>query len=145
MSRPVYQFKTLLPSRSSLNSPASRQPSLKFATLIFVSFLVCVWIGVILLTNGLTIGGVPTPIIVSFIQDETARSAYFKGDSKKLHDRLQDMGVEEQIKAFYRPQIADEVQLDQYIHQLLYNRTGHVGDAYKVNSQGILVLKKKAK
>jgi hypothetical protein len=85
------------------------------------------------------------PIIVSFIQDETARSAYFKGDSKKLHDRLQDMGVEEQIKAFYRPQIGDEVQLDQYIHQLLYNRTGHVGDAYKVNSQGILVLKKKAK
>jgi hypothetical protein len=145
MSRPVFQLKTLLPSRYSLNSPASRQPSLKVATLIFVSFLVCVWIGVILLTNGLTIGGVPAPIIVSFIQDETARSAYFKGDSKKLHDRLQDMGVEEKIKAFYRPQIGDEVQLDQYIHQLLYNRTGHVGDAYKVNSQGILVLKKKAK
>ena len=145
MSRPVFQLKTLLPSQHSLNSPASRQPSLKVATLIFVSFLVCVWIGVILLTNGLTIGGAPTPIIVSFIQDETARSAYFKGDSKKLHDRLQDMGVEEQIKAFYRPQIGDEVQLDQYIHQLLYNRTGHVGDAYKVNSQRILVLKKKAK
>jgi len=145
MSRPVFQLKTLLPSRCSLNSPTSRQTSLKVATLIFVSFLVCVWIGVILLTNGLTIGGVPAPIIVSFIQDETARSAYFKGDSKKLHDRLQDMGVEEQIKAFYRPQIGDEVQLDQYIHQLLYNRTGHVGNAYKVNSKAILVLKKKAK
>lgn len=144
MIRPVFQLKTLLPSQHSLNSPASPQPSLKVTTLIFVSFLVCVWIGVILLTNGLTIGGVPTPIIVSFIQDETARSAYFKGDSRKLHDRLQDMGVEEKIKAFYRPQIGDEVQLDQYIHQLLYNRTGHVGDAYKVNSQGILVLKKKA-
>jgi hypothetical protein len=77
MSRPVFQLKTLLPSEHSLNSPASRQPSLKVATLIFVSFLVCVWIGVILLTNGLTIGGVPTPIIVSFIQDETARSALF--------------------------------------------------------------------
>ena len=145
MSRPVFQLKTLLPSRYSLNSPASRQPSLKVATLIFVFFLVCVWFGVILLTNGLTIGGVPAPIIVSFIQDETARSAYFRGDSRKLHDRLQDMGVEEKIKAFYQPQIPDEVQLDQYIHQLLYNRTGHVGDAYKVNSRRILVLKKKAK
>lgn len=71
------------------------------------------WIGGRILTGFLTIGGVPAPIMVSFIQDETARSAYLRGDSKKLHDRLQDMGVEEQIKAFYRSQIADEVQLDQ--------------------------------
>lgn len=145
MSRPIFQLKTVFPSRYSLNSSASRQPSLKVATLIFVSFLVCVWVGVIILTGFLTIGGVPAPIVVSFIQDETARSAYFRGDSKKLHDRLQDMGVEEKVKAFYRPQIPDEVQLDQYIHQLLYNRTGHVGDAYQVNSQGILVLRKKVK
>ena len=104
--------------------------------------LLNVWLGVVLLTKGpLTIGGVPIPIIISFLQDETARDAYFQGDNKKLHDRLQAMGIEERIKAFYRPQIRDEVKLDQYIHQLMYDRTGYVGASYQVNSQGVLVLK----
>ena len=98
-----------------------------------------------LLTKGyLAIGGVPTPIIMSFLQDETARNAYFQGDGKKFHARLQEMGIEDKIKAYYRPQIPNEAKLDQYTHQILYDRTGYLGENYRVN-QGILVLKKKAK
>lgn len=114
------------------------------ATIIYLSLLLCVLISVLLFTNGpFTIGGVPTPIIMSFLQDETARDAFFESDNKKLHDRLQAMGIEERVKAFYRPQIPDEAKLDQHIHQILYDRTGYVGIAYKVNSEGILVLKQR--
>ncbi|NER25996.1 MAG: hypothetical protein F6J96_35965, partial [Symploca sp. SIO1C2] len=49
------------------------------------------------------------------------------------------------IKAFYRPRIQDETQLDQHIHQILYDRVGYVGDAYQVNSEGVLVLKESKK
>lgn len=91
-----------------------------------------------------TIGGVPTSIIIDSLKDETARSALLQRDSRKLHDRLEVMGVEARIKAFYRPQIPNEVKLDQHIHQLLYDRTGYVGDAYQVNSQGVLTLRESA-
>lgn len=123
---------------------STRKASLVTMALIYLPISLCAWIWFIILTQGhLTIGGVPTPIIMSFLQDETARNAYFAGDKRKLHDRLQDMGVEEQIKAYYRPQFeGDEAKLDQHIHQLLYDRTGYVGTAYRVNSQGVLVLKK---
>lgn len=67
------------------------------------------------------------------------------GDNKQLHSRLEILGIEEEIKDYYRPQITDEVQLDQYIHQLLYDRTGYVGYNYRVNSQGILILRKSGK
>ena len=45
------------------------------------------------------------------------------------------------MKNFYRPQIPDEAKLDQHIHQILYERTGYVGEQYRVNAQGFLVLK----
>lgn len=125
--------------------PALKRASWWVAVLICFSVLLSVGIGVVLLTNErATIGGVPVSIIMDFLRDETARSAYFQGDRQKLHDRLEAMGVEEEIKAFYRPQIRNEARLDRYIHQLLYNRTGHVGDAYQVNSQGVLTLKEPA-
>ncbi len=41
----------------------------------------------------------------------------------------------------YRDQISDENELDRYIHQIFYENTGYVGQAYKVNSQGQLVAK----
>ncbi len=97
--------------------------------------------GAMLATNSAMISGVPVSIIVDFLADETARNAYFKRDRRGLHDRLQAMGVEEEIKAFYRPKIRDEVKLDQYIHQIFYNNVGYVGDRYYVNSQGTLTLK----
>jgi hypothetical protein len=92
-------------------------------------------------TGRLTLGGVPVPIILTFLQDGKALNAYLDGDSKRLHARLGDMGIEEAMKDFYRTQIPNEAELDQHIHQLLYERTGYVGTAYRVNAEGVLVLK----
>jgi hypothetical protein len=89
-----------------------------------------------------TIQGVPVSVVLHFLRDDTARNAYFSGDKQQLHDRLDRMGIEEEVKAFYRPKIQDEAELDQYIHQLLYNSTGYVGIAYEVNAKGILIPKK---
>ncbi len=91
--------------------------------------------------NRLVFKGVPVSIIVDFLLDETARSAYFRGNKQLLHDRLGEMGVEEKVKDFYRPQGLDEQQLDQHIHQIFYDNTGYVGTAYRVNLDGILVRK----
>jgi hypothetical protein len=88
----------------------------------------------------LTYKGVPVKILVQFIEDPIARKFYFAGQKKALHNRLKEMDVEEQIKDFYRPQIQDEQQLDQYIHQLLYDNTGYVGASYIVDGQGKLVI-----
>lgn len=88
----------------------------------------------------LTVQGVPIGIIFKFLQDGQAREAYFSDDKQGLHTRLQELDVEEEIKAFYRPQIPDEVQLDQHIHQIFYDTAGYVGKAYRVNAQGTLVL-----
>lgn len=89
----------------------------------------------------MTISGVPVLIILKVLGDGTARITFLKSNKREFHDRLQELGIEEKIKAFYRPKIHDEVKLDQYIHQLFYDGTGYVGDAYYVNSQGILALK----
>ena len=113
------------------------------------STLLKVGAGVILLTvlttifigPSLTIQGVPVSIIVKFLQDQPARDAYFSENKQDLHNRLQELKVEEEIKAFYRPKIRNEVELDQHIHQIFYEATGYVGKAYKVNAQGTLVLK----
>lgn len=141
MDKPTLRQSRIQLNQHSFNS-RTRRMALLLKTTSYMALLLCIWIWVVLLTTGdLTIGGVPAPIIVSFLQDEVARDAYFQGDGKKLHARLEEMGVEEKIKAYYRRQIPDETQLDQHIHQILYDRTGYVGDAYRVNSQGILVLK----
>lgn len=135
--RPIPQSRrySVSPDTKSSNT------ALKAATILSLALILFVGLGVLLVDRPFTIAGVPLPIIIDFLGDETARNAYFQRDRRLLHDRLQAMGVEEQIKAFYRPQIRDEVKLDQYIHQLLYDRTGYVGNAYRVNSQGSLVLK----
>jgi hypothetical protein len=87
------------------------------------------------------IGGVPSSVILTFLRDRPALNAYFQNDDQRLHDRLNELGVEEQIKAYYRPQISDEVKLDQFIHQVFYDRTGYVGEAYEVSEPGTLRLK----
>ncbi len=53
----------------------------------------------------LTYKGVPLTIILRFIQDPIARQAYFDGDKVGLHHRLDEMDVEAEIKAFYRPSL----------------------------------------
>jgi hypothetical protein len=144
MDSPTFQSRKKDRSGHNSRLSSSRKASIIALTMVSLPLFLCVWIWFVILTQGqLTIGGVPAPIVVNFVQDETARNAYFDGDKQKLHDRLQEMGVEEQIKAFYRPQFnGDEVKLDQHIHQLLYNRTGYVGKAYRVNRHGVLVLRR---
>jgi hypothetical protein len=88
----------------------------------------------------LTYKGVPVRILVDFVGDSAARKAYFRGDKGGLHNRLKALGVEEQIKDFYRPQFQDEQELDRYIHQLMYDNTGYVGAAYVVGAEGQLVV-----
>jgi hypothetical protein len=89
----------------------------------------------------LTYKGVPVRILVHFLEDAQARRAYFAGQKTALHGRLKALGVEEQIKDFYRPQFQDEQALDLHIHQLLYNNTGYVGAAYLVDAEGQLIPK----
>lgn len=118
---------------------------------IILSLLISAGLGLVILSSRpamikslldtVTIGGIPSSIVLEFLQDETARQAYWNKDRQALHDRLQARGVEEQMKAHYRPQIPDEVKLDQYIHQIFYDRSGYVGEAYTVNSEGKLVFK----
>ncbi len=137
--RPTYQPNGRRPVSSH---PVASKASLWVEALLCCSSLFFIGFVVVLFASEyLTIGGVPVPIILSFVADETARDAYFQKDSQKLHDRLQGMEIEERVKAFYRPKIRNEAQLDQHIHQILYDRTGHVGDAYQVNAQGVLTLK----
>lgn len=96
-------------------------------------------IGLWLASPVLTYKGVPLNILLEFVADSTARKAYFSHDKEALHARLQEMGVEESIKDYYRPKIQNEQALDRYIHQLMYDSTGYVGKAYTVNAQGTLV------
>ena len=95
------------------------------------------WAG-LFITEKVTLGGVPYRIVETFWNDKTARDAYFSGDSQALHDRLSALGVEEAIKTYYRDQFNNEHELDRYIHQIMFNRTGYVGEAYQVDSNGQL-------
>jgi hypothetical protein len=115
----------------------------RFAILILGALICFVMAGGIGLKNSqsLTVKGVPVPVLVKFLSDPSALNLYFSGNKVGLHNRLQQLGVEEDIKAFYRPKIQDELQLDQYIHQVFYNLSGYVGAAYYVNPQGLLILK----
>ncbi|NJO10733.1 MAG: hypothetical protein HC873_15015 [Leptolyngbyaceae cyanobacterium SL_1_1] len=97
--------------------------------------------GYLLLTGQVTVGGVPASVILTFLRDDFARQAYFQGRNVMLHDRLVQLDIEAQMKDFYRDRIADDQALDLYIHQILYNRTGYVGDAYQTGQDGNLVLK----
>jgi hypothetical protein len=127
---------------SSLRRPERFQRfSQSIGWLAFLGAIVLAGVFLVASHDSLTFRGVPVSIILEFIEDESARQAYFAGNKVALHERLQQLGAEEQIKAFYRPQIRDEVKLDQYIHQIFYEVSGYVGKAYRVDSRGILVLK----
>ncbi|MGB7416680.1 MAG: hypothetical protein WA902_20925 [Thermosynechococcaceae cyanobacterium] len=89
----------------------------------------------------LTIQGVPLTMVVKFLRDRPARDAYFAKDKPGLHNRLQELGIEDEIKEFYRPQFSDEKQLDQHIHQVFYDLSGYVGKAYVLTDDGTLRLR----
>ncbi|MEM9088516.1 MAG: hypothetical protein AAGC93_07200 [Cyanobacteria bacterium P01_F01_bin.53] len=85
-----------------------------------------------------TFGGVPYRVVHKFLEDRPARDAYFGGDRQALHDRLKDLDIEASIKEFYRDDFPDENALDLHIHQIMFDRTGYVGEAYQVNNYGQL-------
>lgn len=87
----------------------------------------------------ITIGGVPYRVVSKFWQDPPARAAYFSADKQALHSRLKVLGIEEDIKNFYRDRFDTEYELDRHIHQIMFDRTGYVGEAYEVNEYGRLV------
>jgi hypothetical protein len=109
---------------------------------IYLAVFVTMLGGVIWFTEFGTIRGVPVSVVLKFLRDDTARKAYFSGDKQKLHDQLNRIGIEEEVKAFYRPNIQDEAELDLYIHQIFYDNTGYIGQAYDVNGAGLLAPKK---
>ncbi|MBW4619521.1 MAG: hypothetical protein KME17_09200 [Cyanosarcina radialis HA8281-LM2] len=110
--------------------------------LIFASSLLLVLVGgVLLFQDSIVIKGIPLSLIFKGLVDIPTLEAYVSGDKQALHARLEKLGFEDQIKAYYRPKIRDEVKLDRHIHQIFYETTGYVGKAYYVNSQGTLSLR----
>lgn len=107
---------------------------------VFVGAAAVVGLGVAIAPS-LTIKGVPLPIILKFVTDGPAREAYFARDEAILHDRLQELNVENEIKDFYRPQFQNEQELDLHIHQVFYDLSGYVGKSYVVTAQGTLRLR----
>ncbi len=95
------------------------------------------WVS-LFMSGRITLGGVPYPILNEFWHDEAAKVAYFDGDRQTLHDRLSEMAIEEDIKDYYRSRFDDEDELDRYIHQIMFDRTGYAGEAYKVDNYGRL-------
>lgn len=98
------------------------------------------WVS-LFLSGSVTYRGVPYEVIRKFWQDDEARAAYFSGDNQALHDRLGMLGVEQDIKRYYRDQFDSEYELDRYIHQIMFDRTGYVGEAYRVDASGRLHLR----
>lgn len=123
-----------IPTKSKAKLP------LALAILLGTSALGVTWV-MLFMTNIVTLGGVPYSVLMTFWQDPIARNAYFSGNGELVHDRMSALGIEAAIKAYYRPKIADAAKLDQHIHQVLYSRTGYVGESYKVSSRGKLVPK----
>lgn len=99
-----------------------------------------VW-STLFLNGAVTYRGVPYQVVHKFWQDEAARAAYFSGNKAALHYRLASLGVERDIKNYYRDRFENEYALDQHIHQIMFDRTGYVGEAYQVDQRGRLVSK----
>jgi|GEM_PF-1513619 len=113
-------------------------------SLRFLSYILAVGIfswGILFFSGVVTLGGLPSSVVVKFMTDPPALTAFFAGNNKGLHARLEKIGIEEDIKEYYRPQIPDEIELDRYIHQLFYNLSGYVGYNYNLDENRKLVLK----
>lgn len=125
-------------SRNRLEIEAIRKKS----TMIIAVFSTPLFIAIYLFLSGnLVLGGVPSSIIMKFLQDSVAVDAYFSRDGRLVHDRLQKLNVEKEIKDHYRDQISDPIELDRYVHQILYERTGYIGVDYQLSASGNLKLK----
>ncbi|HEY9751475.1 MAG TPA: hypothetical protein V6C46_00870, partial [Coleofasciculaceae cyanobacterium] len=132
-------FRKLNEDRRSKPLKPLETRKLKF--LLLFSLLGLNVLTVLFVSGMLIIQGIPSSIIVKFLKDSEARHAYFQGDAAKVHARLSALNVEKDIKDYYRSKISDPIELDRYIHQLMYDRTGYVGEDYQVTTRGELVLK----
>ncbi len=94
--------------------------------------------GGLFINNQVTLGGVPYRVVRKFWNNQAARDAYFAGDRQALHDHLSALNVESDIKNYYRDRFDNEYELDRYIHQIMFDRTGYVGKAYDVDNYGRL-------
>lgn len=100
---------------------------------------------VVLFTTGvITLGGVPYTVLMKVWQDPSARSALLGGDATELHDVMGNLGIEYDIKVHYSKRIKDPVKLDQHIHQILFDRTGYVGENYVVQGRTLVLRDGKA-
>lgn len=142
-------LKVLRNQRSTRSWPSQRLDKKYFVrrwrhaavlTLVGLSMGGMTWLS-LFMSGRVTLGGVPYPILNKFWDDEAAKVAYFGGDRQTLHDRLSEMNIEEDIKDYYRRRFDDEGELDRYIHQIMFDRTGYVGEAYKVDNYGRLFWK----
>lgn len=129
----------------SLQSLQARQKSnKKVANAIIVAVIgttMAAGTWVVLFTTGvITLGGVPYSVLLKVWQNPEARSALLGGESSELHDLMGGLGIEYDIKSYYGKRIKDPVKLDQHIHQILFDRTGYVGENYVVQGR-TLVLK----
>lgn len=122
-------------SRNRLEIEAVRK---KLTMILAIPLLITIYL---FLSGNLVLGGVPSSIIMKFLQDPVAVDAYFSRDGKLVHDRLQKLNIEKDIKDYYRDQISDPIELDHYIHQILYERTGYIGVDYQLSASGNLKLK----
>ncbi|WP_009633556.1 hypothetical protein [Synechocystis sp. PCC 7509] len=146
MALPTFTRGRKRNSRYKISDRSLRPSSLVFASILFLVLGGLGWVWSVMLTKGyVAIGGVPSPVIASFLQNETARDAYFDGNTEQLHAQIQKMNLAEKLKPYYRPQFEDEAKLDLYTHQILYDRTGYIGKDYQANPQGTLSLKKSIK
>lgn len=143
MRIPIFQASRQRNSRYPVRKRSLRPRTVLAATISSLFLAGLGWIWLSLLSEGhFAVGGIPTPIAIALWQNETARKAYFDGDNTTLHAQMQQMDIEAKMKAYYRSQFADEAQLDQHVHQILYDRTRYLGSTYQVNAQGIVVAKK---
>lgn len=94
--------------------------------------------GGLFINEQVTLGGVPYRVVRKFWNSQAARDAYFAGDRQALHDQLSALGVENDIKNYYRDRFDNEYELDRHIHQIMFDRTGYVGEAYDVDNYGRL-------
>lgn len=122
--------------------PSTKSASPQLSRVVWgtsVAILFAVLGSTLVLTNIIFLGGLPFSVMARIWQDPVARSAYFDDRSAVLHDRIEVLGIEAELKAYYRDRISDPAQLDQQVQQILYDRTGYVGRFYRVNPQGQIV------
>lgn len=120
---------------SSPQSAQTAQPPKKgkaIAKLILPALLAAgAWV-TLFTTEVITLGGVPYSVLMKVWQNPATRAALLRRDSVALHDLMDNMGIEYEIKKYYSKRIKDPVELDQHIHQILYDRTRYVGENYVV-------------